>query len=94
MKDLFKSSLILLLCCNVFGGSVNPTPLLSHKDPADQREFQNVYQNMAKGPSIYIGAGAPNFVPQKIGDEFISTSTAKVYFATSTATSSSWMIVN
>lgn len=94
MKDLFKSSLLILLFSINSVAGINPTPLLPHKDQGDQREFQNVYQNMAKGPAIYIGAGAPNFAPQKIGDEFISTTTAKIYFATATVNSSSWMIVN
>lgn len=80
--------------CGIAIAGVNPTPLLTHKDPNDSREFQNVYQNMAKGPSIFIGAGAPGFTPQKIGDIFVSTTTAKIYISTAIATSASWAIVN
>jgi len=94
MNELFKSSLIVILVSKVGLAGVNPTPLLPHKDPADQREFQNVYQNMAKGPSIIIGAGAPLSAPQKIGDIFVSTSTAKIYISTAIATSASWVIIN
>jgi len=68
--------------------------IIPHQDPANQREFQNVYQVLNTKPNIYIGAGAPSFAPQKQGDIFISTSTSKVYISTDTLTSSSWAIVN
>jgi hypothetical protein len=92
MNALFKSSLILLPTL-VFGG-VNPTPLVTHKDVGEQREFQNMYQNMAKNPSIFIGAGAPSFAPQKAGDIFISTSTSKVYISKDNVDPTSWLLMN
>ena len=67
---------------------------LPHKDAADEREFQNVYQTISKTPDVYTGTGAPSKAPVKIGDFYISTSTSKVYIATATATSGSWAILN
>lgn len=75
-------------------GNTNPTPLLTHKDAADQREFQNVYQNINAKPSTTIGAGAPTFAPRNFGDIFISTTTSKIYIATGTANSGSWAVIN
>lgn len=69
-------------------------PLLPHADPADQREFQNVCQQLSAAPSVSTGTGAPTFRPKKIGDEYIDTTNHKVYFSTATATSGSWLIVN
>lgn len=70
-------------------------PVLSHNDnPANEREFQNVYQGFNTKPDIYTGAGAPTFAPKKIGDIYISTTTSKVYIATSAVTSTSWNVVN
>jgi hypothetical protein len=69
-------------------------PLLTHEDAANEREFQNVCQEISNGPLVTTGSGVPNFIPRKVGDEYIATSTGKVYFATSTVTSGSWAIVN
>lgn len=70
------------------------TPLLPHKDPSDEREFQNVYQTISKGPAIFSGTGAPSTAPNKAGDLYINTSTSKVYIATGTVTSGSWTLLN
>lgn len=70
------------------------TPLLPHKDPVEEREFQNVYQTIQKSPSIFTGTGAPSVAPIKVGDIFINTANSKVYIATATATSGSWAILN
>lgn len=70
------------------------TPLLPHKDPADEREFQNVYQTLSKNPSLATGTGAPSVAPGKIGDLYINTSNSKVYIATGTVNSSSWAALN
>lgn len=86
---LIGISLIEMKC---FGA--NSTPLLTHSDPSNEREFQNVYQTISKAPSILTGAGAPAFAPQKIGDIYVSTTTSKVYISTSATSASSWAIMN
>ena len=84
--------LIGLLELKCFG--ITSTPLLPHNDPANEREFQNVYQKVSQAPAIFIGAGAPGFAPSKIGDIFVSTTTSKIYIATAAVNSASWDIVN
>lgn len=69
------------------------SPVLTHEDPATQREFQNSYQAINTKPSIFISAGAPTFQPSKIGDLDISTTTSKVYISTSVA-SGGWIVLN
>lgn len=83
---------ISIIALNSWGQQA--TPLLVHEDPQTQREFQNTYQSINSKPSISKGAGAPNSAPSKVGDIYISTSTSKIYIATGTVTSSSWMIIN
>ena len=94
----WRISLAFLILCGAvvcsFGVTNKTTPLYSHDDPKINREFQNAYQTMARSPAILVGAGAPNFAPQKQGDIYLSTSTAKIYIATGTATSGSWTVVN
>ena len=87
----------LVLCAATeisFGGTNTTTPIFPHKDPNEQREFQRVYQTTAQSPTIFTGAGAPAFSPQKTGDTYISTTTQKIYISTATATKASWMIIN
>jgi hypothetical protein len=74
--------------------STKGTPLLPVPDPATYRDLQNLSQTIAYAPSIFTGAGAPNFAPQKIGDIYVSTTTAKIYISTAIATSASWAVVN
>lgn len=93
MKDLFLSSFIIVFCVISLFASVNPTPLLPHKDENDEREFQNVYQNMAKGPAVYMG-NTPNSIPQKIGDLFVSTTTGSVYLSSGTKNSGQWIKIH
>ncbi len=69
-------------------------PLLVHSDASDQREFQNVCQEISVVPQVTTSAGAPSFVPRRIGDIDVSTTTAKVYIATSTVSSGGWTVVN
>ncbi len=62
-----------------------------------QREFQAVYDvkaDRSTTPKIFISAGAPSFIPSKIGDIDVSTTTGKVYISTATATSGSWAVLN
>lgn len=90
-----KISLLLLLPSIVFG--VNG-PKYTYPTPRGlDDEMHNIYNNMpnkAVTPSVYIGSGAPSFVPPKVGDLFISTSTSKVYLSTSAVTTGSWAILN
>jgi hypothetical protein len=88
---LFSFLMVCSLWSLVHASAPSPTPLLPHKDQADEKEFQNVYQNMQKLPTINIGAGVPTYTPKKIGDIFVSTTTANVYIATGTVNSGSWM---
>lgn len=72
-------------------------PKYGYQDPKLDDEFNNVYREIdtaQKAPAIFRGAGAPTFKPKKEGDIYISTTTAKVYIATSTVSSGSWAIVN
>ena len=69
-------------------------PLLTHEDTSDQREFQNVCQVINTKPSVYTGSGAPPQAPERVGDIYIATSTAKVYISTATVTKASWAILN
>lgn len=90
---------VALLCLIAFGlieccFADTQTPILAHEEPAIQREFQNAYQSINVKPSVSSGAGAPSKAPGKLGDIYISTTTAKVYIATATATSASWVVVN
>lgn len=66
------------------------SPILPHSDSSDEREFQQVYQNLNAKPSIYLGTSAPNYAPLKSGDMYVDTSAGHVYIATGTATSGSW----
>lgn len=75
-------------------GSTQTTPLVPHKDPQIEREFQHTYSTMANAPSVYISAGAPSGTPAKLGDIDISTTTSKIYIATATLTSGSWIVIN
>lgn len=89
--------LVLLFFCAVemcFAGSTTSSPLLIHKDPQDQKEFQNLYSTVSRAPSIFISSGTPGGVPQKVGDIDVSTGTSKVFVATATVTSNSWALVN
>lgn len=70
------------------------TPLLPHKDPGEEREFQNVYQSISRAPSILSGSSGPSVVPNKTGDIFINTTTSKIYIATGTVSSGSWTVIN
>lgn len=68
-------------------------PLYTHAE-REQKEFEHLYKGVNAPPAIIIGAGAPTSAPERIGDIFISTTTAKIYFSTGTATSGSWVVVN
>ena len=83
-----------LLLCGLVEVSWGACPLLSHADPDQQREFQNLCQQIASSPLVTAKAGAPTITPRRVGDIYISTTTAKVYIATATATSGSWAVVN
>lgn len=85
--------IIWLLMLGQFSFAQNYTPLLTHPDPDNEREFQNVYQGINTKPSIATGASIPTYSPSKIGDLYISTSTSKVYIATATARGS-WAVLN
>lgn len=86
---------LFLFCALSFRlASATQTPLLPHKDPSDEREFQNVYQTISKSPNVYTGSGSPSTAPIKVGDFYINTSASKVYIATGTATSGSWTVLN
>lgn len=96
IKDWRIAFLFLLLCALtecLWAASIQ-APIVPHTDPADEREFQNVYQAVNAKPSIYISAGAPTFAPARVGDIDIATTTSKVYIATAAVTSGSWAIVN
>jgi hypothetical protein len=88
MAILFLLAVMLAESC--FAGC----PLLVHDDPNNQREFQNVCQQLTATPLITTSAAAPTFTPRRVGDIDISTSTAKVYIATATISSASWAVVN
>jgi hypothetical protein len=96
-KPLF-TFLFLLFCilCEyyAFSASNNLNPVVPHKDPAIEREFQNNYQAISQKPTIFIGAGVPAFSPSKIGDIFVSTTTSKIYISTATSTPQGWDVVN
>jgi len=89
--------LFLIFCGLVescFSATTTSSPLLVHKDPKDQKEFQNLYQTLSRAPSIFLSAGAPGNAPQKIGDIDVSTTTGKVYISTAIASSASWALLN
>lgn len=69
-------------------------PLLTHSDANEEREFQNVCQQISGSPLVTVGAGVPGLIPKKTGDEYIDTTNRKVYFATATVTTGSWIVVN
>ncbi len=98
IKDWRIAFGFLLLCglveCSWGASPSQGSVILPHEDAANEREFQNVYQNINTKPTIYTGAGPPSFAPQKIGDIYVSTTTAKVYISTANATSASWIVVN
>jgi len=77
-----------------WGAGTTASPVVTHPDPATQREFQNSYQAINSKPSIYSGAGAPTYAPSKVGDIYISTTTSKVYMSTSTVSAGSWTVLN
>lgn len=97
VRDWRLAFVFLLIVTGVefcFSASTLTTPILPHKDPNDQAEFQHAYQTISHAPSIFTGAGAPGYSPQKVGDIYISTTTQKVYISTATLTSGSWVVVN
>lgn len=93
MNVLFKSSLIILLSAGCWAG-INPTPLVPVKDPATQRDFQDVYQNINQLPTVTVSTNPPAVAPKKVGDEFVDKTNGKIYFATATVNSASWLVVN
>ena len=96
IKD-WRIVFMFLIFCGVveicFSATNTTTPLYVHEDPKNQREFQNVYQTMARSPNIYISSGAPEFTPEKVGDMVISTTTVHTYVSTATKDSNSWLQV-
>jgi hypothetical protein len=91
IRDWRVAFLFCLFCCAVVCCFAATTPLYQHKDPQDQREFQNVYQTISKGPQVTSGSGAPGFTPRMKGDIYLDTTNVHVYMATSTVTSGSWL---
>ena len=92
IKNPLIAFLFLLLCGAVIS-SWGACPLLVHSDPSNQREFQNVCQDILLGPQVTTGSGAPKSIPRKVGDTYIDTTNTHVYTATATATSASWLQV-
>ncbi len=45
-------------------------------------------------PTISTGTSAPATTPTKIGDLFVDTANAKLYFAKGTSTSADWVAAN
>ena len=90
----WRVAFAFLLLCGLVETSWGACPLLAHADPDQQREFMNLCSQIASSPLVTAKAGAPAITPRRVGDIYISTTTAKVYIATATATSGSWVVVN
>ena len=87
--------MLWILLFLVHGISYAAGPVYVHKSP-EHEEFTSLYKDKAEAsmtPRIYIGAGSPTFASNKIGDLFVSTSTAKIYVSTSAAVNG-WVILN
>ena len=71
-------------------------PVFKHEQPV-QDEFRQLYSQVpdkSTTPKLSIGSGAPTFLPGKVGDIFVSTTTGTIYISTSTASSGGWAAVN
>jgi hypothetical protein len=89
----WQIALLFLLGCGLVEMSWAGCPLLTHKDPSDEREFQSICQQIATTPAVTTGTGAPTTAPKKVGDFYIATGTGKVYVSSATV-SGSWIILN
>lgn len=55
----------------------------------------NAQQWVSAGmPSLIPGVAAPTIIPNKVGDIYVDVTNKKIYFATGTASSSDWTIIN
>ena len=87
--------LLILLAFPVMADSQHYGP--KYDSDRTNLEFQNVYKDiptLATTPTVTTGAGAPSKAPKRIGDIYISTTTSKVYIATSTVNGASFAVVN
>lgn len=72
-----------------------PVQLKNLNNPVEVQRLQNYLQDIYRKVNLITqGTTPPNFVPSKIGDEYLNTTTNKFYKAAGTSSINDWHILN